>query len=75
MVKLENEPDVPVTKRRQLLVRLLEDVRAFEEHRAFGGPVERAEEVEQGALARSALAHNCYHLTRLYTKRNAAQHV
>ena len=53
VVILEHEPDVPVAERGQVRLRQGERVHAVERDRPAGRRVERAEDVEQRALART----------------------
>ena len=52
-----------------------ERVLAAEAHGAGGGVVERAEDVEQRALARAGRAHDRERIARFESEADAAQHV
>ena len=55
-MELEDEADLAVAERRLLALAQPEDVDAVEQHRAAGRLVERAEDVQQRALADAGLS-------------------
>ena len=63
VMELEDEPDLPVPHRRELGLGLLAVGAAVETHRAARRRIERAEQVQQRALARSARADDGDELT------------
>ena len=75
VVELEDEADLLVAELREPVVRLREHVAAAVFYASGGGPVERAEQVEQRALARAALPDDRHHLALAHRERHAAQHL
>ena len=53
VVRLEDEADLPVPHRGELLIVQGAQILPVESDRPAGGPVERADDVQQGALART----------------------
>jgi hypothetical protein len=74
VVVLEDEADPPVPERGQLAVVQRERVRAVEPHCARGRSVERAEDVQQRALAGPGRPRHHDRVAAVQRERHAAQH-
>ena len=74
MMELKHKPHRPIAKRGEFVVVFLKDVVALVAHGAIVRPVECAEQVQQRALARAALAHNSYHFAARHGKGQPPQH-
>ena len=70
--RLEDEPGALAAEARRLVVGEAADVLALEEHLAGRGPVQAAQELEQGALARAGRAHQGHELAGRHGERHAA---
>ena len=74
-MKLEDEADMLVAERHQLLIRHARDVDLADAHLAAVGPIESAEDVQQRALPDARGAHHRHHLALLNGHIQIAQHV
>src|SRR5437868_15522969 len=74
-MELKYESDTMVTEGRQLLLAHGKRVAALEEHLAAGGRIERADDVQEGALPHAAGADQRGHLAGLEGERGTAQDV
>lgn len=74
-MELENEPDMQVPESSQFLVLLLEGLLAIEYHQSVVGFVNGSQNMQQGALARSASSHYGHNLTLVHFKVQAFQHM
>ena len=75
IVKLEDEADVPRAPRGQFAVGQLVHALAGDAHRAFGGPVQPADQVQQRALARARRPHQRQKFARRHLQMQVRQHV
>src|SRR4051812_23322992 len=74
-MELEDESDAAVAERRQLFLGHPERVPSLEEHLPFGGRIQGADHVQEGALPDAAGTDQRRHLPRLEREARAAQHV
>ena len=75
MMKLKNEPDVLVPKRRQRIVRHGAEVGVSDNDRARIAPIEAAKQMQQRAFADARGPDDRHHLARLDREIEVAQHV
>ena len=75
VVKLEDEADVPRAPRGQLAVGQFVNALARDAHRAAGGAVQPADQVQQRALARTRRPHQRQKLARRHFQMQVLQHV
>ena len=66
MVKLKHETDARVANARQLLFRQLGQAAPAQDHRACGGPIQSAQQVQQRRFAGAARANDRYSFARRY---------
>ena len=74
-MELEDEADARVAEADQGVVRQRAEVAPVDDHRAAVGPIEPAEQVQQGALADAAGAHHGHHLAGFDRQLQVAQDV
>src|SRR5688572_21064288 len=75
MVGLKDEADLLVADLRQLAFIQLAQILSIQEDLARAGPIQRADNVEQGALARTGRTHNGQRFSAPYVQSDVSKHL
>ena len=74
-MELEDEADIPVAESRQFLIAQSSCLRAIDNQSPTIRCVERADDLQQGCLTRSAGAYDCDNLALVYREVDTFQHL